>query len=1294
MQPRQLLAAALLFLALPACTEDARLLSARQAKSRYDLVGGPVAYADIGDFVLENDKVRVAVLGSDRSWGPGVYGGSLVDADLRRTDARFPPGSGRDKFAEIFPFANLLVPAPIGMQVTVLKDGSDGKEATIRVEGKGQFLFEGLGILRRLKRDPLFGGVIRTLFPGIKTELAFRTDYTLKPGERFVRMKSWIGLLGDPDPATVGADVTCALGKDEPAGGKGDCGSNLVCKTAKPEEKSGTCQCPVLDCKATPCEMEARQLDDHGCQTCKCGTTAPMLYTAGTEALFDVLLGDSPSDANSGKPRPTAGIGAGDFVFFGNQTDIFVPGHGFDEEKPVWDALFLGRDTFKKPLGFDFVGSAGGDVSYGYFSKQREGLPGTPQVLVPVFTSAATAFITATFQCKRVDDTEDAECAKGRVFEFERFLAIGDGDMASVYDEVLAARGSAKGHVEGVVRWQDSGTAAVNASVFVLRNPQPGKVWGNADEVIEANRLIDGSPGVVIAIDADVGLDLQEDGDFHADLAPGDYVLVAMDEKKILVGAPVPIHVVDKGTVIASPALPTPARLRIYATDGSGAGLPAKVTVQRLGPDGQPLWRDGGRRPYFGQGRLGIGVQAIALSSDGHFDVPVEAGKYRVVVSHGPEFGIGDQTLTLTAGEVRNIQAVLPREIDSAGWVATDFHLHAEPSFDSGMPLDRRVQTIAAEGLDYVASTDHDVLSNYTPFIRQLGLDQWLEAVVGSEVSTLEIGHYIGFPLKYDQLDVPSHGSIDWYCKPSHGVVAEILKQSGFASSADKPTTIVAHPRDGFLGWLSQAGVNPFNLTRHLSQLEAGNPVLRTVACDFDAFEVFNGKRLDLVHTATVLETQTFQRCLARIDRAGINAKGEMRRLPDATFDTAAALDKLKHACPELKERGLEDLAKCPPTEDFLGCQHRYRIGLARVVGADVVRRTPAEADKWLDEQVPADPKLASDALTDRYKALCKLDPATLDQPFQAIAKAEDLDRPCSDRVGTFDDELRFLEHGFVHTMVGGSDSHGSSIEPGTPRTYIKVTQDAPGRIDAGEVSRSLRAGQAIASYGPFVAVTIDGQGPGATVKAQAKGTKELHVKVQTASWYGIDRLEVYVNGRLALAEDLKDIKAQAIVDLQRVVKLDVPDRDSWVIVKVLGTEESHLMRPVVLDVPFGELQLPRVAAIAFANLPAASSFFPPPSKVPDFYPIFPMAISNPIFLDVNGNGRYDALKPLPAFCSPPCDPATGKLLTAQGTIATCAEVQADYKCLSPENRCGLDIPGVCDIYHAGQQQGGVLGGK
>jgi hypothetical protein len=333
-------------------TDQPGPLRAARVSSRHELVGGPVAYADVGDFVLENDQVRVAILGTDRSWGPGVFGGSLVDADIRRSDARYPSGSGRDKLAEIFPFANLLVPAPVGTQVRVLKDGADGKEAVVRVEGKGMFMFEALSILERQR--PILGA----FYPDIQTAIDFRTDYILRPGDRFVTMRTWVILNPRPlqeNEVFVGgsckSDADCYGGAATPSFG---------CR-ASADGKSKTCQCKTLaeqGCAAESCST-VPNTDAYGCPRCGCSAVLEMTNTAGAVSVFDAILGDSKFADN---PQRKAGVGGGDFVFFGNQTDIFVPGHGFDEEKPVWDALFNGRDTFGEPLAFDFVSAAGGEV--------------------------------------------------------------------------------------------------------------------------------------------------------------------------------------------------------------------------------------------------------------------------------------------------------------------------------------------------------------------------------------------------------------------------------------------------------------------------------------------------------------------------------------------------------------------------------------------------------------------------------------------------------------------------------------------------------------------------------------------------------------------------------------------------------------------------------------------------------------------------------------------------------------------------------------------------------------------
>lgn len=1284
-----------LALAVVACdAHDKAPLRAAVAKTRQDLVGGPVAYADIGDFILENDKVRVAILqgGAKGSWGPGVYGGSLVDADIRRDDARFPPGQGRDKIAEVFPFANLLVPAPTQSQVSVLKDGSDGKEATVRVEGKGVFLFEALSVLRSQ------GQKLGVAFPDIKTRLDFRTDYTLHPGDQFVTMKTWIIL--EPQVLTEVDSYPDRACSDDSDCGKGA----LVCKGAGGGKK-GKCTCKTLaeqGCADQKCDM-APLSDAYGCVLCGCSATLPMTNAQGEQSVFQAILGDAVIADN---PVNKAGVGGGDFVFFGNQTDIFVPGHGFDEEKPIWDALFNGRDTFGHPLTFDFVSAGGDEVSYAYYTKRDDGDKAEPKVLVPVFTSAATAFVTATRNCVN-DASDDSTCEKARVFEYTRYLAIGHGDVGSVSDIVWAHRGTPTGSLKGYVRWGQTGQPAKNASVMVMRNPDPAKAWTALADVVAANYAIDAGPGVVDSIDADPGADLQEDGAFAGTLPAGDYLLVAMDANKTVVSAPVAVKVVAGDSHVLAMDLPAPGRIRVEAVDGNGAAVPAKLTVVKLGSDGKPLFRDGGRMPYFGQGRLGIGVQHLGFAMNGKFDVPLAEGTYQVVASHGTEWSVSDQVVTVLAGQDVSIRAGLHRDIDTTGWMSGDFHLHAEPSFDSGMPLSRRVETVAAEGVDYVASTDHDVLSDYAPWVKLFHLDQWLRTVVGSEISTLEIGHYIGFPLQYKGLDIPSHGSVQWYCQPSDRVLQDILTRTGFSPAANaadgKASTIIAHPRDGFLGWLDQAGVNAYSHTRTLSTLEAGNPTLRTVGCDHDAMEVFNGKRFDIIHTATVLEVQTFARCLARIDRSGVGKDGKV--------DAAVMRAELKNACPELAGRNLANLVQldgldtCPDSEDAATCKMRYRMALAQTISADINRRTPEEQDAWMDEPAgnvagEAKPEEAAANKLKALAALCDFEPGKLDQPLETAVPKEGWNRPCGRRDGVFSDYLRFLEHGLIRGIVGGSDSHGYKQEPGLPRTYFRSATDDPQKLDTKAASEAIRQGKTVPSYGPMIEATLLGKGPGETASAKAGDKLKLHVKIQTASWLGVDRVEVYLNGRVAFSEDLP-ANAKRIVDYDKDVELTMPARDSHIVVATIGTDPKHLMRPVYLDVPFGELQLARVASIAFASLfsgvpalaSAAKGIITPPAQIPDFFPTFPMAIAAAILVDQDGNGKYDAPLPMPAFCSPPCDPKTGEIGDSawdwQGKKRTCKDLQSDYECLTPENRCGLPVPGVCNIFE--EQKKGAL---
>ncbi len=95
-----------------------------------DLIGGPLAAGQLGDFFIGNARVRFIIQGieSPRAYTP--YGGSLIDADIVR-----PTGEpGQDHLGELAAIAGYIrfVEAE---SIEVIHDGSGGRPAVVRVTG-------------------------------------------------------------------------------------------------------------------------------------------------------------------------------------------------------------------------------------------------------------------------------------------------------------------------------------------------------------------------------------------------------------------------------------------------------------------------------------------------------------------------------------------------------------------------------------------------------------------------------------------------------------------------------------------------------------------------------------------------------------------------------------------------------------------------------------------------------------------------------------------------------------------------------------------------------------------------------------------------------------------------------------------------------------------------------------------------------------------------------------------------------------------------------------------------------
>ena len=159
---------------------------------------------------------------------------------------------------------------------------------------------------------------------------------------------------------------------------------------------------------------------------------------------------------------------------------------------------------------------------------------------------------------------------------------------------------------------------------------------------------------------------------------------------------------------------------------------------------------------------------------------------------------------------------------------------------------------------------------------------------------------------------------------------------------------------------------------------------------------------------------------------------------------------------------------------------------------------------------------------------------------------------------------LQLLNQGRNIWCVAVSDAHGVFSSPaGDWRTYVPSSTDQPDRIDYREIIRNSKAGRMMISNGPFLQVeTADGMPIGSRVVSE--GFIDLQVKVQTANWLEIDRVQVLVNGRqhpdynYTRSEDPSKFKGRPLV-FEETIRVNLQE-DAHLIVVATG-EKSDLSK-------------------------------------------------------------------------------------------------------------------------------------
>lgn len=213
--------------------------------------------------------------------------------------------------------------------------------------------------------------------------------------------------------------------------------------------------------------------------------------------------------------------------------------------------------------------------------------------------------------------------------------------------------------------------------------------------------------------------------------------------------------------------------------------------------------------------------------------------------------------------------------------------------------------------------------------------------------------------------------------------------------------------------------------------------------------------------------------------------------------------------------------------------------------------------------------------------------------PLEEIFAAAAVDPDPKKRAHTVIRWLQMLNLGYRVPGVVNTDAHYAFHGSGWLRNYIASPTDDPAAIRIDDVIEASEAGRMVMTSGPFLEVRAEaagGQaGPGQSLAA-AGGRLTLHVRVQCPNWLEVDRVQVFVNGRAddALNFTIREhgrLFSRGVVRFEHAIPVAL-ESDAHLVVATVGEQAS----------------LGRVMG-------------------PDHVEKKPIAVANPVFVDVDGGG-------------------------------------------------------------------------
>jgi TolB protein len=149
----------------------------------------------------------------------------------------------------------------------------------------------------------------------------------------------------------------------------------------------------------------------------------------------------------------------------------------------------------------------------------------------------------------------------------------------------------------------------------------------------------------------------------------------------------------------------------------------------------------------------------------------------------------------------------------------------------------------------------------------------------------------------------------------------------------------------------------------------------------------------------------------------------------------------------------------------------------------------------------------------------------------------------------------RLLNCGLRLAASVGTDAllDRSTLPLGGERVYVKVE----GKFTMENWLSGLKAGRSFVTNGPVLALRVNGQGIGETVRLDAPGKVRVEAEVQSA--FPLSALELIVGGNVVRSEPCPAKHGESGIVIKQLVADIAMERSDWMALRVRGPESRHV---------------------------------------------------------------------------------------------------------------------------------------